>query len=163
MIKLKKIPSLLQLVPLCGPVAEVDKSHWFLSLFQINTCEYFLNPLLLLLCSVHHPPPVPPWPNQSILANSFFIYIFSLFSFLFIIIHLFHQAQTKNIFFSSSTLVSPPRQQRRPFCECFRFGFCFWSLSSLDEVAPHSEWFEYRLLVFTGPFCICSPRFQYQD
>ena len=80
------------------------------------------------------------------------LYIFSLFFFLFIIIHLFHQAQTKNIFFSSSTPVSPPRQQRRPFCECFRFGFCFWSLSSLDEVAPHSGWCAYRLLVFTRPF-----------
>ena len=106
-----------------------------------NTCEYFLNPLLLLLYSLHRPPPVPPWSNQSILANSFLI--FSLFFFLFIIIHLFHQAQTKNIFFSSSTLVSPPRQQRRPFCECFRSGFCFWSLSSLDEVAPHSGWCAY--------------------
>ena len=74
------IPSLLQLVPLCGPVAKVDKSHGFLSLFQNNTCEYFLNPLLLLLYSLHYSSPVPPWPNQSILANSFYIF-FHCFSF----------------------------------------------------------------------------------
>ena len=102
-----------------------------------NTCEYFLNPLLLHLYSLHYYSPVPLWSNHSILANSFF-YIFSLSFFLFIIIHLFHHDPTKNIFFSSSTVVLPPRQQRRPFCECFRSGFCFWSLSSLDEVAPHS-------------------------
>ena len=72
------IPSLLQLVPLRGPVAKVDKSHWFLSLFQNNTCEYFLNPLLLLLYSLHYSSPVPPWSNQSILAYSFFFIFFSL-------------------------------------------------------------------------------------
>ena len=91
------------------------------------------------------------------------IVFFPLSSFLFITIHLFHHDPTKNIFFSSSTVVLPPRQQRRPFCECFRSGFCFWSLSSLDEVAPHSGWCAFRLIVFTGSFCICSPRFQYQD
>ena len=70
------IPSLLQFVPLRGPVAKVDKSHWFLSLFQNNTCEYFLNPLLLLFYSLHYSSPVPPWSNQSILAYSFFLYFF---------------------------------------------------------------------------------------
>ena len=149
------IPSLLQLVPLRGPVAKVDKSHWFLSLFQNNTCEYFLNPLLLLLYSLHYSSPVPPWSNQSILANSFF----SLSFFLFIIIDLFHHDPTKNIFFSSSTVVLPPRQQRRPFCECFRSGFCFWSLSSLDEVAPYSGWCAFRLIVFTGSFLYLFPPF----
>ena len=93
-----------------------------------------------------------------IILHLFFIF-FSLFFFLSIIIHLFHHDPTKNAFLSSSTVVLPPRQQRRPFCECFRSGFCFWSLSSLDEVAPHSGWCAFRLIVFTGSFLYLFPPF----
>ena len=118
--------------------------------FLILFCFFCI--LFIILHLFHH------GQTNQYLQIAFFIF-FSLSFFLFIIIHLFHHDPTKNAFLSSSTLVSPPRQQRRPFCECFRSGFCFWSLSSLDEVAPHSGWCAFRLIVFTGSFLYLFPPF----
>ena len=75
------IPSLLQLVPLCGPVAKVDKSHWFLSLFQtilVNTFLIlfcFFSILFIILHLFHH------GQTNQYLQIVFFLYFFIVFSF----------------------------------------------------------------------------------